>query len=184
MTLTQALLPSQTLLTRGLLVLAGSFLIALSAQVSVPMYPVPMTLQTLAISLIGLAYGARLAAVTVVAYLVEGAMGLPVFANGGAGAAYLMGPTAGFLFGFVFMAWMTGWMVERGLGRGVLRLFVAALVPATLLFVPGVLWLHAVTPLSLWGAFMAGCVPFLIGGVVKSAIAALAIAGGWRAARV
>jgi biotin transport system substrate-specific component len=183
MTLTQALLPSQTLLTRALLVLAGSLLIALSAQVSVPMYPVPMTLQTLAVVLVGLTYGARLASVTVLAYLAQGAAGLPVFAGGAAGVLHLFGPTGGFLFGFVAMAFLAGWMVERGFGRGVLRLFGIALVATALLFVPGVLWLAAVTPLDLAGAFMAGCAPFLPGEAVKSAIAALVVAGGWRAVR-
>lgn len=182
MTLTQALLPTQSLISRGALVLAGSFLIALAAQISVPMFPVPMTLQTLAVTLIGLAYGSRLGAVTVLAYLAEGAAGLPVFAGGSAGIAPLMGPTAGFLWGFVPLAFLTGWLVERGLGRGVVRLFVAALVPAMLLYVPGVLWLDAATPLSLTGAIEKGMIPFVLGDVVKCAIAALAIAGGWRMA--
>ena len=117
MTLTQAALPSRSALTTVLMVLAGSALLGLSAQATVPMLPVPMTLQTLAVSVIGLAYGSRLAAATVLAYLAEGAMGLPVFANGGFGIAALAGPTSGFLWGFVGMAWLTGWMVERGLDR-------------------------------------------------------------------
>ncbi|MFV0408204.1 MAG: biotin transporter BioY, partial [Paracoccus sp. (in: a-proteobacteria)] len=112
MTLTQAALPSRSALTNVLMVLAGSALIALSAQVSVPMFPVPMTLQTLAIGLVGLTYGSRLGAATVLAYLAEGAVGLPVFASGHAGAAWLVGPTSGFLWGFVGMAWLTGWLVE------------------------------------------------------------------------
>ncbi|MFD1912220.1 biotin transporter BioY [Halodurantibacterium flavum] len=180
-TLSAALGGQNTLLSQIMLVLGGSLIMGLSAQVSVPMFPVPMTLQTLAISVIGLTYGSRLAAATMVAYLIEGAMGLPVFAGGGAGAHHLVGPTGGFLMGFIAMAWATGLMVERGFDRGFARLFVAALVPATLLFVPGMFWLYAVTPLSLGGAFDAAVLPFLIGGVVKSAIAALAVAGGWKA---
>ncbi len=181
MTLTQAALPQHSLITKILLVLAGSVLIALSAQISVPMVPVPMTLQTLAISLVGLAYGARLAAMTLVAYLAEGAIGLPVFANGAGGIAPLIGPTAGFLWGFVAMAWMTGWMVERGFDRSLARLFLAALIPAALLFVPGVIVLKLVLGVDWAAAFAAGATPFLGGMLVKAALATLMIRGGWRA---
>ncbi|MDO5530066.1 MAG: biotin transporter BioY [Paracoccus sp. (in: a-proteobacteria)] len=180
MTLTQAALPSRSLLTNVLLVLGGSAVVGLSAQASVPMIPVPMTLQTLAISIIGLTYGARLAAVTLLVYLAQGAMGLPVFANGAAGIAPLMGPTSGFLFGFVAMAWLTGWLVERGLDRGFPRLFAAAFVPAMLLFIPGMAVLKLVTGLGWEAAFMAGVAPFLLGAVVKAVIAAMTVAGGWK----
>ncbi len=172
---------NDTLVRKLAMVLFGSILVGMSAQISVPMYPVPMTLQTLAISLIGLTYGARLAGVTLMAYLAQGAAGLPVFAGGAAGLAYMAGPTGGFLIGFVAMAWLTGWLVERGLSRGFPRLFLAAFIPALLLFVPGVLWLWTVTPLDLERAVMAGAVPFQLGGVVKSAVAALIVTGAWAA---
>lgn len=180
MTLTQAALPSRSALTNTLLVLAGSALIALSAQISVPMFPVPMTLQTLAIGLVGLSYGSRLATVTLLAYLAEGAVGLPVFANGAHGIAPLMGPTGGFLWGFVGMAWMTGWLVERGLDRGVFKLFIAALVPSMLLFIPGAAMLALVLSKSASETMALAVTPFLLGGVVKAAIAAMAVAGGWK----
>ena len=182
-TLSEAMIGHDTMARRLALVLFGSLLVAASAQVSVPMWPVPMTLQTLAISVIGLTMGARLAAATLAVYLAQGAMGLPVFAGGAAGLPYMMGPTGGFLVGFVAMAWLTGALVERGWGRGLGRMFVAALVPALLLFVPGVLWLWAITPLDLQAAVMAGAVPFQLGGLVKSAVAALIVAGGWQALR-
>lgn len=178
-TLIQMLVPTRSLARNALLILAGSLAVGLGAQVDVPMYPVPMSLQTLVISAIGLTYGARLAGLTLLAYLVEGAVGLPVFAGGGAGVAHLFGPTFGYLIGFVAMAWMTGLMVERGFNTGLLRLFVAALVPTALLFVPGVLWLWAVLPLSLSQATAVGATPFLIGGLVKALMAALVVTGGW-----
>ncbi len=182
-TLSQALIGTPSLSRQIGLVLFGTVLVGMSAQVSVPMFPVPMTLQTLAISLIGLTYGSRLAAVTLLAYLAQGAVGLPMFAGGAAGMPYLMGTTGGFLIGFVGMAWLTGWLVERGLDRGIFKLFIAAFIPALLLFVPGVLWLWAITPLTLEGAFISGAWPFQLGGVVKSAVAALIVTGGWQALR-
>jgi len=181
--LSHAVMPQQGLAAKLGLVLAGSLLVAIGAQVEVPMVPVPMSLQTLAISVVGLTLGARMAAAALVLYLAQGAAGLPVFSGGDGGAVHLIGPTGGFLFGFVAMAWLTGWMVEHGFGRGLPRLFVAAFVPATLLFVPGALWLWTITPLDLTGAIQAGVLPFLVGDVVKSALAALAVAGGWRALR-
>ena len=161
------------------LVLFGSAIIAIAAQVSVPMFPVPMTLQTLAISVVGLTFGARLAGLTLLAYLAEGALGLPVFANGGAGLLWLVGPTSGFLWGFVGMAFLTGWVFENGFSHGIIRPFIAASVPAALLYFPGMLGLWALTPLNLSGAFNAGVVPFLVGDLVKSVLAALVVAGVW-----
>ena len=161
------------------LAFGASMIIALAAQISVPMFPVPMTLQTLAISVIGLTFGARLASVTLLMYLAEGAIGLPVFANGGAGIISLFGPTAGFLWGFVGMAFLTGWMTENGFSRGTLRLFWAAIIPAALLYVPGVLGLWGFTPLDLSGAFQAGALPFLAGDIIKSALAVLVVSGSW-----
>jgi biotin transport system substrate-specific component len=175
------------------LVIAGSALIAIAAQVSVPFWPVPMTLQTLAVLLVGFAYGARLGAATVLAYLAEGAMGLPVFANGGAGLAYMMGPTAGFLAGFVAMAWIAGKAAEFGLARGVLGTSLAAVLASAALYLPGLAWPMAVAGMfgieagwaglsaaSVWSGFAA---PFLLGDAVKSVIAALVVTGAWRALR-
>ncbi|PPB81786.1 biotin transport system substrate-specific component [Albidovulum inexpectatum] len=190
MTLAKALAPSQSLPVRALMVLGGSLFIAIAAQISVPMIPVPMTLQTLAILIVGLTYGARLGAATVLAYLVEGAMGLPVFANGANGAAFF-GPTAGFLVGFVFMAWMVGYAADRGV-RGVLATAAVCILASALLYVPGVAWAMALAELlgldaSKWGAdnfamiwqyYMA---PFLLGDAVKAVLAALVVSGGWAA---
>lgn len=180
-TLVQALGGAQSTTRKVLMVLGGSALIALGAQVSVPMWPVPMTLQTLAVLLVGLTMGARLGAASVLAYLAQGAAGLPVFAGGAAGAMFLMGPTAGFLWGFVAMAFLAGWAVERGLARGLLRTALVALAVSAALYLPGVLWLTAVTPLTLDGAIAAGMMPFIAGDAVKSVLAAVAMTGGWAA---
>ena len=190
MTLAKALVPSQSLLTRALMVLGGSLLVAVAAQINVPMIPVPMTLQTLAIAIIGLTYGSRMAGLTLAAYLAEGAVGLPVFAGFSFGPLALVGPTAGFLWGFVAMAWLTGVLVERGLDKGFVKLFLAAFIPGTLLFIPGAAWPLLASKLawaSDWGADSFAMVwqyyvaPFLVGDVVKSALAALVVMGGWAA---
>ena len=180
-TLTRALAGDPSLARQVAMVLAGSLLVAASAQVSVPMYPVPMTLQTLAISLIGLTYGARLAAITLAVYLVQGALGLPVFAGGAATLPYMMGPTGGFLFGFVAMAFVAGLLAERGLARGLVGTAFTGLLASIVLYIPGVVWLDAATGLDFTGAIGAGMTPFLLGDAVKIAIAALAVTGAWSA---
>jgi len=180
-TLVQASFGASSTIRKAVIVLGGSLLIALGAQVSVPMLPVPMTLQTLAILLVGFTAGSRLGAGAVLAYLAEGAMGLPVFSGGGAGAAWLVGPTGGFLFGFVAMAWAAGFMAERGVARGFIGTLLTGLVVSALLYVPGVLWLDAATGLDLNGAVTRGMIPFLLGDAVKAAVAALIVTGAWSA---
>ncbi|OYX41326.1 MAG: biotin transporter BioY [Rhodobacterales bacterium 32-67-9] len=177
MTLSKALAPSQSLLTRAVMVLGGSFFIALAAQVSVPMVPVPMSLQTLAILIVGLSFGARMGALTLVAYLAEGAMGLPVFAGGGTAPA-LVGPTAGFLYGFVAMAWIAGFAADRG-ARGVVTMALAALAASALLYIPGLAWPALVMGKTVPELLSGWMLPFLAGDAVKAVIAALVVSGGW-----
>ncbi|MEZ5778484.1 MAG: biotin transporter BioY [Paracoccaceae bacterium] len=179
MTLSKALVPSQTLLVRTLMVLGGSLFIALAAQVSVG-FPVPMTLQTLAILIVGLSFGARIGALTLVAYLGEGAMGLPVFANGGAGLVYMAGPTAGFLAGFVLMAWVAGLAADRG-AKGFVSMVLVALGASALLYVPGLAWPAMVMGKTVPELLSGWMLPFLAGDAVKAVIAALVVAGGWSA---
>ena len=191
MTHENTLIHADGLLRKAALVLGGSLFIAIAAQISVPMYPVPMTLQTLAILLVGLTMGSRLGALTVVAYLAEGAMGLPVFANAMNGAAFF-GPTAGFLVGFIGLAWVAGFAAEKGLAKGIVGTALAGIVASALLYIPGIAWPMSVASLTgieagwiardfgsyYWAYFMA---PFLIGDAVKAIIAALIVTGGWKA---
>ncbi|MBB3713253.1 biotin transport system substrate-specific component [Limimaricola variabilis] len=153
--------------------LGGALLVGLAAQIDVPMYPVPMSLQTFAVSVIGLLCRPMLAAVTLLTYLALGAAGLPLFAGGNSGLAALSGPTAGYLWGFVGMAWMTAWLVGRLRRHSFGALFVAAFLPSLALLVPGVLWLAASTSLTLGAAVMTGAVPFLVGKLVKTTLAVL-----------
>lgn len=189
-TLAGALIGRETIVKQAGLVLGGSLFIALAAQVLVPFYPVPMTLQTLAILIVGLSFGARLGAATLLAYLAEGAMGLPVFA-GGMAAPALIGPTAGFLVGFVLMAWLAGLAADRGLTRGPVSTALVALVASAIIYIPGVAWPMAVAEVAgisgkwvgssadaIWTYWVA---PFLLGDAVKAVIAAMVLWGGWKA---
>ncbi|TPG52330.1 BioY protein [Roseomonas nepalensis] len=144
--------------------LLGSAVLAASAQVSLPMWPVPATLQTLAVLLLGALGGSRLGAAAVLLYIAEGAMGLPVFAAGTGGPAALMGPTAGFLLGFVASAWIAGQA-----GQGALRQALVLAAAHLVVFVPGVLWLSGFVGLER--AVMAGFVLFVPGTAVKTALA-------------
>lgn len=167
-------------LRKGLMVLGGSLLIALAAQIKLPMWPVPMTLQTLAVLLIGLTYGGRMAAATLALYIAEGAMGLPVFANGG-GIAQITGPTGGYLAGFFLAATMLGFAADRGLTRTPWVLSMLLVLATALIYLPGVLWLAGFVGLSK--ALGAGLVPFLPGDAIKAAIAAMAAGALGRARR-
>jgi biotin transport system substrate-specific component len=191
MTRENTLIQAESLLHKSALVLGGSLLIAIAAQIRIPMFPVPMTLQTLAILLVGFAMGSRLGALTVAAYLAEGLVGLPVFANAMNGAAFA-GPTAGFLVGFIGLAWMAGFAAERGLANGVVGTALAAVVASAALYIPGILWPMSVAGATgieagwiardfgsyYWAYFIA---PFLIGDAVKAVIAALIVTGGRKA---
>ena len=109
-----------SLLRNILLALLGTVLLTASAKIQVPFYPVPMSMQTFVVLALGMAYGWRLGGATMLLYLAEGAAGLPVFAGTpekGIGLAYIMGPTGGYLVGFVFAAVLVGWLAERGRDR-------------------------------------------------------------------
>jgi biotin transport system substrate-specific component len=161
----------------GLLALVGSLLVAVSAQIQVPMYPVPMTMQPFAVIVIGAAYGARLGAATLLLYMAEGALGLPVFAGMKGGAAVLAGPTAGYIVGFVLAAGAVGWLAERGWDRNVFATAAAMTIGMALIYIPGVAWLAGL--IGTQKAIAAGMLPFLIGDGVKIALAALALPGAW-----
>lgn len=163
-----------------LIVLAvlGSLVLAASAKVQVPFWPVPMTMQTFVVLVLGAAYGWRLGLGTVLAYLAEGAAGLPVFAGTpekGIGLAYMAGPTGGYLIGFAVAAAIVGWLAESGRARGVLRLTLAMVLGHAAIFVCGIFWLAASIGWSK--AVAVGLTPFWAATVLKTALAVAAIAG-------
>lgn len=159
------------------LIVAGSLLLTLSAKVQVPFWPVPMTMQTFVVLMIGATYGATLGAATVLVYLVQGALGLPVFAKGG-GLAYMTGPTGGYLLGFLLAAWLVGKLAERGLDRRVLTALPMFLLGDVLILALGVSWLA--TLIGFEKAWAAGVLPFLPAEALKIALAMALLPLAWR----
>ncbi len=160
------------LVAQILLVLGGTALLALAAKITVPFWPVPMTLQTLAVFLIAAAYGRDLAVATLLAYLVEGAIGLPVFATG-AGLAYMAGPTGGYLAGFVVAAAIVGYAADRGFDRNAPVLFGAMMLGEIAILALGAAWLAVLFGAEKALAFGVG--PFIVTDVIKIALAAAVV---------
>ncbi|WP_245602411.1 biotin transporter BioY [Fodinicurvata fenggangensis] len=159
------------------LMLAGTLVLAISAKVQVPFWPVPITMQSLAVLVIGMSFGFRLGVATLALYLVEGAVGLPVFASG-AGLAYLAGPTSGYLFGFVAAAAAAGWLAERGWDRNIWLSMVAMTLGTLILMGCGVAWLA--TLIGFEQALASGFTPFIAGGVLKIVLGALMLPSVWK----
>lgn len=152
-------------------VVLGSLLLALSSHISVPMFPVPMTMQTLAVTLIGAAYGWRLGALTVITWLAQGALGLPVLAGGAAGVPHFVGPTGGYLLAFPLAAALCGWLAERGWGgTHVLRAFLSMLLGNLLCLALGAAWLSV--SVGAGQAMALGVLPFVAGAALKSVLGA------------
>ncbi len=169
-------------LRNAVLAILGSVLLWVSAKIQVPFYPVPMTMQTFAVLVIGMAYGWRLGAATVILYLAEGAAGLPVFAGTpekGIAIAYMVGTTGGYLIGFVLAAAACGWLAERGWDRNILGTAIAMLIGNVIIYIPGLLWLGAVVgwdkPIFEWGL-----TPFVWGDLTKLALAAALVPLAWK----
>ena len=164
-------LGQRSLVTKTVFVLAGTLILALASRISVPMVPVPITMQTFAITMIGALYGWRLGAVTVLAWLGEAAIGFPVLAGGAGGIAPFMGPTAGYLASFPIIAALAGWLAERGWsGNRVVRSFLAHFSANILCLAIGGAWLAAL--IGAEKGWLLGVAPFILGAVLKSALAA------------
>lgn len=195
-TLANAVLPSvsggRAALARNVaLAVAGSLLMVLAAKVKVPFWPVPITLQTLAVLGLGAAYGSRLGAATIALYLAYGLAGLPVFTNTppvASGLLYFTGPTGGFLIGFVAAAYVAGWAAERG--ASVLRLIAGMITAEALILGLGFAWLAlgaqmagGATGVGFAKAFAFGVQPFLLGDLLKLALATSLVGASWSVLR-
>lgn len=173
---------SSSPLTNVATVIAASLLLALSAKISVPFYPVPLTMQTFVVIGLGLALGPQRGLAAVLLYLAEGAAGLPVFAGTpekGIGIAYMMGPTGGYLAGYIPAVLIAGWLALCGWDRNPFLTLAAALLAGAVIYVPGLLWLGSVIgfdrPVLQYGLY-----PFVFGDIVKAALAALVFPAAWR----
>lgn len=167
----------RTTATKVAAVVLGSLLLTASAKVQVPFWPVPMTMQTAVVLILGMAYGWRLGAATVALYLMQGIMGLPVFAGPAAGPAYMAGPTGGYLVGFLAAAALTGVLAERGWDRSWLRAGAAMALGHAVIFAFGVSWLSV-----LFGADKAiavGLAPFWAATLLKTALGVVVVKAAW-----
>lgn len=156
--------------------LLGSLILAISARMQVPFWPVPMTLQTMAVLVLAMLLGARFGSAVVLLYVVEGMLGLPVFAGTperGSGLAYLAGPTGGYLLGFVVAAYMAGWLAERGFGNGWLRAMAVQALGTAIILACGVAWLSGL--IGYEKAIAAGLLPFLPSSGVKILLGGLLV---------
>ncbi|NIA70060.1 biotin transporter BioY [Pelagibius litoralis] len=152
-------------------VVLGTLFLAVSSYIEVPMVPVPVTMQTFAVALVGALYGWRLGFITITAWLVQGALGMPVLAGGAAGAHHFIGPTAGYLFAFPVAGALMGWLAERGWnGRRVVLAFFGMLLSNAVCLLLGAAWLAVI--IGAEQAILAGVMPFLVGALLKSALAA------------
>ncbi|NOX63854.1 MAG: biotin transporter BioY [Chloroflexi bacterium] len=179
-TLIQNLWPRTSRRVQMAQVVMGSLLVALAAQVTIPLpfSPVPITGQTFAVLLVAALLGGRGGAAALLLYLTEGALGLPVFAGGLGGPAVLLGPTAGYLYGFVVAAFVVGRLCERGWDRRLLTAAAAMLLGNAIIYGFGLPWLAAFVGAE--NALSLGLLPFIPGDILKLALAALSLPLGWK----
>lgn len=163
-------------------IVSASLIMTIAAKVDIPFYPVPMTMQTLVAIGLGLALGPVRGGTAMLLYLGEGAAGFPVFAGTpekGIGLAYMLGPTGGYLVGFVLQAALAGFLAERGWDRNPVTAMTAALIAGAVIYVPGLFWLGSVVgfqkPLASIGLY-----PFIPADAVKAMLAAMIFPAAWR----
>jgi len=179
--------PSDRKLARfydAILVVGGSVIVALCAQVAVG-FPVPITGQTFGVLMVGMLLGSRRGVLCLLTYLAEGCLGLPVFAQGKAGAAALIGPTGGYLVGFVLAAWVVGTLAERGWDRRPATTVLTMILGNVAIYACGLTWLSILVSvagrgLGGRGVLAVGLYPFLIGDGLKIALAAVLLPSGWK----
>ena len=169
------------------LVIAGTALVAVLAQVAIPLWPVPVTGQTLAVLLVGAGLGAVRGAASLSLYAILGAVGLPIYSEASSGWSVLLGPTGGYIIGFIASAAIVGWAAERSWDRGWYKPIITFIGGSLVVFAFGLPWLAVALgqlglPNDLQSVLIAGFYPFLIGGLIKAAIAAALLPALWAAA--
>ncbi|HET6973831.1 MAG TPA: biotin transporter BioY [Pyrinomonadaceae bacterium] len=173
-----ALAPLDSVRSAGLVIVFSLF-IAACAQFSIHIGPIPITGQTFAVLLTGMLLGSRLGAAAVIAYLIEGAIGLPFFAGGGAGLVRFLGPTAGYLVAFPAAAFIVGAFAEHGWDKHYETAVAAMAIGSAIIFLGGWAWFAILTNTSPVAAFQLAVLPFLLGDVIKIALGAAVLPTGW-----
>ena len=158
-------------------VFLGSLLLIASAKIKVPLYPVPMTLQPLAVLMIAMLFGRNLATLTVGLYIFKGIIGLPVFAFGG-GLMYLMGPTGGFILGFFASAFVVGYLADHGWGRKISLSIISMLIGMAIIYILGIFQLALLKGFNF--ALLKGFYPFLLGDFYKLLLAGIITPYIWK----
>lgn len=170
--------------SKAWLVVAAVALLTASAKIQIPLWPVPMTMQTYVVLVIGMGYGLRLGVTAIGSYLALGALGLPVFAGTpaqGVGLPYMLGPTGGYLVGFLLAAAACGLLAERGWDRRLMTSVVAMVLGHALIFVCGIAWLGSL--IGAERAVQVGLMPFILGTVIKTVLAAISLPIAWKYVR-
>jgi biotin transport system substrate-specific component len=170
------------------LVAAGAALTAIAAQISIPLQPVPITGQTLAVLLVGVTLGATRGGLALLLYAILGIVGLPVFSDHTSGWGVIAGPTGGYIIGFIFAAILTGWLAQREWDRKLLRNLLAFLAGSVIPFAFGLPWLAVALgqlgyPNDLNSVLVAGFYPFIVGGLIKAVVGAGIISLAWAGVR-
>ncbi len=182
-TLAQTIWPSDNTLARNIiLAVVGSIALWVSAKIQIPFYPIPITMQTFVVLVIGMTFGWKLGGATLLLYLAEGAMGLPVFAGSpekGIGIAYMVGPTGGYLLGMLVAAVVVGWLAESGWDRRILTTALSMLIGTVIIYAFGLAWLGTVLG---WDKpiLSFGLTPFIPGDIAKLVLAAMVLPAAWK----
>lgn len=170
---------SHSFATDAVLIAAGAALTSIAAQLAVPLWPVPITGQTLAVLIVGSSLGALRGSLSMVLYAVLGIIGLPVFSDGSHGFNVIAGPTGGYIIGFIFAAALTGWLAQRAWDHKILGAIASFAAGTVITFAVGLPWLAVSLGLNLEQTLAAGLYPFIIGGIVKALLAAGFIRLAW-----
>ncbi|MEO6533303.1 MAG: biotin transporter BioY [Pseudolysinimonas sp.] len=169
----------RTLVMDIVLVVAGAALVTVLAQVAIPLWPVPITGQTLAVLLVGSTLGWARGAISMVLYALLGLVGVPVYSDGSHGASVLFGATGGYIVGFIVSAALVGWLAERQWDRKLLKAIVTFIAGSVVVFAIGLPWLAVVLHTDLQTTLQYGLYPFILGGVIKAVIAAGLLPLAW-----
>ncbi|EKD71818.1 MAG: hypothetical protein ACD_46C00089G0003 [uncultured bacterium] len=174
----QTIFWSNETLRNALFVLAGVMLLATAAQISIPLLPVPVTLQSVTVLLIGIGFGPRYGVRVIAIYLLAGAIGLPIFSNFSGGLIKFFSPTGGYLMGFLPAAFLSGYLAQKGLTRSILGNFITCLLSISVIYLCGVSWLA--TQMGWQNAISVGLMPFIFIEPIKLLIMSLLLPLMWK----